>query len=215
MSNTKNTAATKRDYVSYLLAWFLLAVPLAVTFLMPISESTNLFQISFQKSGDWLTSAAATFVFLYFIARRRNSIAASDQPGNEYLLELLAVFCVYISAIMLPDEKGISYLAMVFLSTTSVVLASSHIYTWNMFKASVGSRAAGVTAAVLGIGFIFAVGGLLLVWAYCACSPIGCQIFSGIGLLGVFTICLCLLAIVIMAIPWRSVGSKVSRWLGH
>ena len=208
MNDTRNSVVTPKDFVCYLFAWVLFAVPIMATLIQNIGCNFRLINSLADAAGDWLTAAAATFVVLFVLYRRRNASVTEDWPNNEHIFEIFAITCAYISAVLLPDRQSSSYWAILLLSTSSIVLAATHFFTWSMFKASVGTTMAWISAVILGLGFILAIAGLGVA-SMARIFGLPYHLIAGAtGLVGILLICVWLPVLVVSAIGWRSFRTR-------
>ena len=203
MIGNRNIAVTWKDQASYLLAALLLAVPILTTVFEPSIGNREPFASLSAAVGDWLTAAAATFLVLLLIYRRRSALVTQGGPENEHAFETLAVFSAYFAAMLLPDRQDSSYWAMLLLSATSVGLAASHIYTWSVLEESVGTGTATFAATIFAAGCLLAIGGLALAsiarsfgYPYNLCA-------GAVGLIGVLLSFVCVPVLIMVSRAWR------------
>ena len=208
MNDTRTSVVAPKDLVCYLFAWVLFAVPIMATVIQNINSNLRLIKSLSDAAGDWLTAAAATFVVLFVLYRRRNASVTEDWPNNEHIFEIFAITCAYISVVLLPDRQSSSYWAILLLSTISIVLATTHIFTWSMFEASVGTAMARISAAILSLGFMLAIGGLGVA-SIARIFGLPYHLIAGAtGLVGVLLICIWLPVLVVNATGWRSFRTR-------
>lgn len=203
MTYTAMPAANWKDYTSYILAWVLFAVPIMATVIQSLPWDFTTVKTLSESAEDWLTAAAATFVVLYLIHRRRTVASTDGESDDPHIFEFFAIICAYIAAVMLPDRQTSSYWAILLLSTASVGLSTTRAYTWTMFKESIGDRSAKLVAFVFGGGSAFAIVGLVIASKMLLFGlPYG-QWSAMVGLIGLFFVTVSLLSVFLRVTIWR------------